>query len=245
MAMVPEAHDMALVELGPVKPNSMAMLHDAAPPNTASARAGSTLRMPSRRNTSACDSANDTPPNADPIIAPMRSPSSRLGSSSASPSANRAAATASWENRSSRRPRDAPPAGPPPLVHDRHCHPLRFQTELPLHVHPPRDTLNVPVAHGLLGNHLHLRHPPGGIPHHPERAPGGHLDRGALGRAIPNAHPAVVGQKRRPAFDFHGHREHPLERGPDRDAINRPHAPPPPPSTPPPADSPDAGTRPP
>ena len=46
MAMAPEAQLMPLVELGPVKPNSMAMLQLAAPANTVSASAGSTARGP-------------------------------------------------------------------------------------------------------------------------------------------------------------------------------------------------------
>src|SRR5207253_3165898 len=88
-AMVPEAQLMALVEFGPVNPNSIAILQLAAPGNTASASAGSSPRGPSARNCSTCDSANATPPSADPIIAPTRSRSSRAGSRSASVSANR------------------------------------------------------------------------------------------------------------------------------------------------------------
>src|SRR5207249_1172664 len=101
-AMVPEAQLMALVEFGPVNPNSIAMLQLAAPGNTASASAGSSPRGPSARNRSICDSANATPPSADPIIAPTRSRSSRAGWRSASPTANRALVTASWEKRSRR-----------------------------------------------------------------------------------------------------------------------------------------------
>src|SRR2546422_1377061 len=51
-AIVPEAQLMALVELGPVKPNSMAMLQLAAPGNTASASAGSSPRGRSEEHTS-------------------------------------------------------------------------------------------------------------------------------------------------------------------------------------------------
>src|SRR5438132_7554452 len=101
-AMVPDAQLIALVEFGPVNPNSMAMLQLAAPGNTASARLGLSPRGPSRRNSSTWDSANATPPSADPIIAPIRSASSRAGISSASASARRALATASCEKRSSR-----------------------------------------------------------------------------------------------------------------------------------------------
>src|SRR5206468_12264144 len=72
-AMVPDAQLIALVELGPENPNSIAMLQLAAPGNTASASAGSSPRGPSRRNRSTCDSANATPPSAEPIIAPTRS----------------------------------------------------------------------------------------------------------------------------------------------------------------------------
>src|SRR5438445_3933392 len=101
-AMVPDAQLIALVEFGPVNPNSVAMLQLAAPGNTASARLGLSPRGPSRRNSSTWDSANATPPSADPIIAPIRSASSRAGISSASASARRALATASCEKRSSR-----------------------------------------------------------------------------------------------------------------------------------------------
>src|SRR5437773_3176147 len=93
---------MALVELGPVKPNSMAMLQLAAPGNTASASAGSRPRGPASRKPFTCASANATPPSAEPIMAPTRSASSRAGSSSASATASRALATASCEKRSSR-----------------------------------------------------------------------------------------------------------------------------------------------
>jgi hypothetical protein len=44
MAMVPEAQDMPLVELGPVKPNSMATAQLAAPTKVLSATRGSTAR---------------------------------------------------------------------------------------------------------------------------------------------------------------------------------------------------------
>src|SRR5690349_21992373 len=72
---------MAFVELGPVKPNSMAMLQLAAPGKTASASAGSSPRGPSLANPATCDSANATPPSAEPIIAPTWSRSSRAGRS--------------------------------------------------------------------------------------------------------------------------------------------------------------------
>src|SRR6266699_3160028 len=101
-AIVPDAQLMALVEFGPVKPNSMAMLQLAAPGNTASASAGSSPRGPCVRKLPTCASANATPPSAEPIMAPTRSPSSRPGSSSASARASRALVTASWEKRSSR-----------------------------------------------------------------------------------------------------------------------------------------------
>src|SRR2546422_3278422 len=101
-AIVPEAQLIALVELGPVKPNSIAMLQLAAPGNTASASAGSSPRGPALRKPPTCASANATPPSAEPIIAPTRSQSSRAGASSASASANRALMTASCEKRSSR-----------------------------------------------------------------------------------------------------------------------------------------------
>src|SRR3989454_2237354 len=101
-AIVPEAQLIALVELGPVKPNSMAMLQLAAPANTASASAGSSPRGPCLRKPPTCASANATPPSAEPIIAPIRSGSSRAGASSASASAKRALVTASCEERSSR-----------------------------------------------------------------------------------------------------------------------------------------------
>src|SRR6266513_746175 len=101
-AIVPEAQLMALVEFGPVKPNSMAMLQLAAPGNTASASPGSSPRGPCVRKPPTCASANATPPSAEPIMAPTRSASSRAGSSSASARASRALVTASWEKRSSR-----------------------------------------------------------------------------------------------------------------------------------------------
>ena len=50
MAMAPEAQLIPLVELGPVHPNSIAMLQLAAPAKTVSASAGSTARGPSVRN---------------------------------------------------------------------------------------------------------------------------------------------------------------------------------------------------
>ena len=46
MAMAPDAQLIPLVVLGPVQPNSMAMLQLAAPANTVSASAGSTARGP-------------------------------------------------------------------------------------------------------------------------------------------------------------------------------------------------------
>src|SRR5438445_3107256 len=101
-AIVPEAQLIALVELGPVKPNSIAMLQLAAPGNTASASAGSSPRGPAFRKPPTCASAKATPPSAEPISAPTRSQSSRAGASSASASANRALMTASCEKRSSR-----------------------------------------------------------------------------------------------------------------------------------------------
>src|SRR5439155_339433 len=69
-AIVPEAQLMALVEFGPVKPNSMAMLQLAAPGNTASASPGSSPRGPCVRKPPTCASANATPPSAEPIMAP-------------------------------------------------------------------------------------------------------------------------------------------------------------------------------
>src|SRR2546430_1123291 len=58
-AIVPEAQLMALVEFGPVKPNSMAMLQLAAPGNTASASPGSSPRGP-------CVRKPPTPPPPSP-----------------------------------------------------------------------------------------------------------------------------------------------------------------------------------
>src|SRR3989475_478368 len=101
-AIVPEAQLIALVELGRVKPNSMAMWQLAAPGNRASASAGSSPGGPALRKPPTCASAKATPPSAEPIIAPTRSQSSRAGASSASASANRALMTASCEKRSSR-----------------------------------------------------------------------------------------------------------------------------------------------
>ena len=49
MAIAPEAQLIPLVLLGPVQPNSIAMLQLAAPAKTVSARAGSTARGPSVR----------------------------------------------------------------------------------------------------------------------------------------------------------------------------------------------------
>src|SRR3989454_5508073 len=79
--MVPEAQLIAFVEFGPVNPKSIAILQLAAPGNTASASAGSSPRGPSARNRSTWDSANATPPSADPIIAPIDRKSTRLNSS--------------------------------------------------------------------------------------------------------------------------------------------------------------------
>src|ERR1051326_9248948 len=76
------------------------MLQLAAPQKTASASEGSSPRGPSARYDGICDSPNATPPNAEPIIAPIRSLSSCAGAISASASAKRALVTASCENRS-------------------------------------------------------------------------------------------------------------------------------------------------
>ena len=73
IAMAPDAQLMPLVELGPVQPNSIAMLQLAAPANTVRARAGSTSRTPPRRKLWYCRSPWATPPSAVPIIAPTRS----------------------------------------------------------------------------------------------------------------------------------------------------------------------------
>src|SRR5213596_864117 len=61
-AMVPDAQLIAFVALGPVNPNSMAMLQLAAPQNTASASDGSSPRGPSARYRGTWDSPNATPP---------------------------------------------------------------------------------------------------------------------------------------------------------------------------------------
>ena len=56
IAMAPDAQLMPLVALGPVQPNSMAMLQLAAPAKTVSASAGSTARGPSVRKAWYCAS---------------------------------------------------------------------------------------------------------------------------------------------------------------------------------------------
>ena len=104
-AIVPEAQLIALVALGPVSPNSIAMLQLAAPANTASASEASSPRGPCARYFGTWASANATPPSAEPIIAPKRSRSSVSRRSSAPWSASRAHVTASCEKRSSRRAR--------------------------------------------------------------------------------------------------------------------------------------------
>ncbi len=49
MAMVPEEQESEFALVGPVRPSSMAMLHDEEPLNTARARVGLMRRNPSRR----------------------------------------------------------------------------------------------------------------------------------------------------------------------------------------------------
>ena len=105
MAMAPEAQLMPLVALGPVQPNSMAMLQLAAPAKTVSASAGSTERGPCVRKLWYCCSPCATPPSAVPIMAPTRSRSSTPRSRCASATAMRVAAMVNWEYRSSRRAR--------------------------------------------------------------------------------------------------------------------------------------------
>ena len=80
MATVPDAQLIALLLFGPIAPTSIAMLQLEAPPNTPSARPGSTARMPCVRKTPSCSSAKRMPPSALPIITPMRSRSSRARS---------------------------------------------------------------------------------------------------------------------------------------------------------------------
>src|SRR5881397_395127 len=84
-AIVPDAQ---LIAFGPVNPNSMAILQLAAPQNTANASEGSSPRGPSARYRGTWDSANDTPPSAEPIIVPTRSGSSWRGEICASASAS-------------------------------------------------------------------------------------------------------------------------------------------------------------
>jgi hypothetical protein len=67
-AIEPEAQLIALVLFGPIAPSSIAMLQLAEPPNTPSARPGSTARSPCDRNTASCSSAMRIPPSALPII---------------------------------------------------------------------------------------------------------------------------------------------------------------------------------
>jgi len=101
--MVPDAQLIELVEFGPYTPNSIATLHDAAPPNTASASEASTLRRPPPMNFCIWSSAYATPPSADPIIEPTRSRSSRSSTTPESLSAMRDDTTENCAKRSKRR----------------------------------------------------------------------------------------------------------------------------------------------
>ena len=67
IAMVPEAHELALATVGPVNPSSMAILQVAAPPKTESASVGETARIPRSRKTPCCSSAKAIPPRAEPV----------------------------------------------------------------------------------------------------------------------------------------------------------------------------------
>src|SRR2546426_9943114 len=71
-AIVPAGQLIALVELGPVQPNSTALWQLAAPAHTASAIAGSSARGPGLRKPPPCASANGTPRRAEPLIAPIQ-----------------------------------------------------------------------------------------------------------------------------------------------------------------------------
>src|SRR5207302_8950865 len=57
-AIVPDAQLIALVEFGPVKPNSIAILQLSAPGKTADAVAGASPRGRSVRNRLTCDHGN-------------------------------------------------------------------------------------------------------------------------------------------------------------------------------------------
>ena len=97
---------------------------------------------------------------------------------------------------------------------------------LPDHVHARRYSPHVAVVHRRRrAIHPHLRHPPGGIPHRAERAPGGHLHDVAVAAALELPHPAVVRQQLGPALDVHRGFEHPRHGRPHPGAIHRPHQP--------------------
>ena len=103
MAIVPEAQLIALVELGPDTPNSIAMLQLDAPPNTASASDGSTADSPPARYRPSCSSAYPMPPSARAHHrADAFAVFARRDRVAASSTAIRAATTENCPNRSSR-----------------------------------------------------------------------------------------------------------------------------------------------
>src|SRR5687768_11262931 len=83
----------------------------------------------------------------------------------------------------------------------------RMRIQLPLHIHATRHTGNVFVIHGrLIGGGAHLRNPPSWVFDATGKTPPrSHLDGpGAELLLVTKAHPAVMRQDLRPAFDIGG-----------------------------------------
>ena len=102
IAIVPLAQLSEFALFGPLRSHSIAMLQDAAPQKTESARAGFTRWIPWVKNTLNWSSANPAPPSAEPTKHPMPSRFSSARSSRASSQAICAQATANCEYRSRR-----------------------------------------------------------------------------------------------------------------------------------------------
>src|SRR2546429_2040818 len=115
-------------------------------------------------------------------------------------------------------------------MHDHDLHVVFASMQAPFDLHALRDAFDMPIPHRVSGRvYFHARYPARRITEYPERPPCRHFHRATAGAALPDANPAIVGQKVGPALDFRCDPEHILHRGVYGDAVNRPHRSPAPP----------------
>src|SRR5207245_5419617 len=88
----------------------------------------------------------------------------------------------------------------------------------------PLDTLQVTVPDlAVRAFHLHVRDPPGGVAHRPERPPRGHFHgSGVVVTPVEGTDPAVVRQNVRPSLDVCRRAEHAVQGRMDDELVDGP-----------------------